>query len=67
MEERIRIEIKYENKKKINNPVVIYKDLNFKHQILNENKGKVGVYCFTNTKNGKTYIGIILQFKKKIL
>lgn len=38
-------------------PVVTYKDLNLKHQIWSENKGKAGVYCLTNTKNGKTYIG----------
>jgi group I intron endonuclease len=48
---------KFNKDLKWNKQVVIYKDLNLKAHILNENKGKAGVYCLTNTLNGKTYIG----------
>jgi group I intron endonuclease len=57
--------MKTKNTKNFKDPVVIYKDLNLNHQILNENKGKVGVYCFTNTKNGKTYIGSSCNLRRR--
>ena len=39
-------------------PVVIYKNANKdKVKILNDNRGKAGIYQWVNKINGKTYIG----------
>jgi excinuclease UvrABC nuclease subunit len=45
-------------------------DFNFeadKAQILKENQNKAGIYCFTNLKNGKQYIGSAINISKRLL
>lgn len=37
-----------------------------KSQILAENKGKSGVYCFTNLTNGKSYIGSSIDLRGRM-
>lgn len=39
-------------------PVITYSNADTqKLQIINENRGKSGIYCWTNTSNGKRYVG----------
>jgi len=48
------------------NPVVIYENVETqKDQILNENKGKCGVYRLTNLTNKKTYVGSAINLRTR--
>lgn len=48
------------------NPVIIYLDLVLeKSSILNQNKGKSGIYMFVNKVNGKRYVGSSLDLSKR--
>lgn len=48
------------------NPVIIYLDLLLeKSSILNQNKGKSGIYMFVNKVNGKRYVGSSLDLSKR--
>jgi len=38
----------------------------YKKQILNENKGKCGIYLITNTLNGKCYVGSSVNLKRRL-
>nr|YP_010836040.1 hypothetical protein QLP54_mgp26 [Phyllosticta yuccae]WGC90056.1 hypothetical protein [Phyllosticta yuccae] len=38
-----------------------------KKEILKENKGKAGVYCFTDLTNGKKYIGSAINLRKRLM
>ena len=37
-----------------------------KEQILQENKGKSGIYCWINKNNDKFYIGSAVDLKKRL-
>jgi len=45
--------------------VPIYNAATDKIQILSDNQGKFGVYCFTNWINGKQYIGSSVDLKRR--
>lgn len=48
------------------NPVVVYENIETqKDQILQENKGKCGVYRLTNITNKKTYVGSARDLRKR--
>lgn len=40
-------------------PIKVYNNLKEnKFLIISDNKNKIGIYCFTNIKNGKKYVGM---------
>lgn len=48
------------------NPVKVYHNVDLqKLQILTENKGKAGVYRFTNLTNGKSYVGSSVNLSRR--
>ena len=48
------------------NPVKVYENVDLqKLQILAENKGKAGVYLFTNLTNGKSYVGSSVNLSRR--
>ncbi len=50
-------------------PVKTYKNsevLVLKSQVLNDNKNKSGIYCWTNNLNGKTYVGSGINLAKRL-
>lgn len=48
-------------------PVKVYEDVEKqKREILSDNNGKPGIYCFTNKINGKRYVGSGVDLKKRI-
>lgn len=48
-------------------PVVTYSNADTqKLSILNENKKRAGVYCWTNIQNGKRYVGSSVDLSTKI-
>lgn len=49
-------------------PVKVYTNADLdKESILNENKGRAGVYCWTNKVNGKIYIGSAINLYKRLV
>src|SRR5258706_1670692 len=47
-------------------PVRVYANVDTqKLEILKENKGKSGIYCFTNLTNGKKYVGSIINLGRR--
>ena len=49
-------------------PVAVYKNLEAqKEQILTENKGKAGMYKWTNHTTGEIYIGGAVDLRKRLL
>jgi hypothetical protein len=49
------------------NPVATYDNAKVsKKQIMQENKGLSGVYCWTNKINGKTYIGSSEKLNRRL-
>ncbi len=49
------------------NPVATYDNAKVsKKQIMQENKGLSGVYCWTNKINGKTYIGSSVKLNRRL-
>lgn len=49
-------------------PVKVYTNADLdKKSILNENKGRAGVYCWTNKVNGKFYIGSAINLYKRLV
>lgn len=49
-------------------PAMIYTNADLhKESILNDNRGKAGVYRWTNKENGKTYIGSAVNFSGRFL
>jgi excinuclease UvrABC nuclease subunit len=49
-------------------PVAVYKDLEAqKEQILNENKGKAGIYKWINHTTGDIYIGSAVDLRKRLV
>jgi hypothetical protein len=48
------------------NPVAIYSNAELQQkEILSENKGKSGVYCWTNLENGNSYVGSSVNLKNR--
>nr|YP_010218590.1 ribosomal protein S3 [Morchella brunnea]UBU98354.1 ribosomal protein S3 [Morchella brunnea] len=48
------------------NPVAIYSNAELQQKgILSENKGKSGVYCWTNLENGNYYVGSSVNLKNR--
>lgn len=49
------------------NPVAVYLNAELQRkQILEENKGKSGIYLWTNTLNGKSYVGSAVDLKNRL-
>jgi hypothetical protein len=60
----------FKNKNIINNlynknnyiPIKVYNNLiKYKSFIKSDNKNKIGIYCITNIKNGKKYVGMSIN------
>jgi len=48
-------------------PVIIYSDAKInKSQLLNENKGKAGIYLWTHKESGKKYIGSAVDLSRRL-
>jgi group I intron endonuclease len=50
-----------------NTPLKIYKNAKLdKLLIISENKNKIGIYCLTNIKNGRKYVGMSINLDKRL-